>query len=227
MQRQSTLYVFLDEGGDLNFSSTGSKFFTLTCVSLCRPFLLHTKLDTYKYDLIEFWKEPRIDLEYFHCADDNRFVRERVFSLLAEELPRKSVDAVVIEKSKTGPSLRAEEKFYPKMLGYLLRYALEQCPSDVAEVVVITDAIPINRKRRAIEKSIKQTLKSMLPKKTPYRIMHHASRAHYGLQLADYLNWSILRKWEKGEDETYKKISHLVRSEFEIFRTGVRHYYDK
>ena len=221
----STLYIFLDEGGNFDFSLTGSTYFTLTSVSMLRPFSLHTRLDTYKYDLIEHLIKPRIEMEYFHCADDNTFVRGKVFDLLAAELAPKSVDAVVVEKRKTGPALQPPEKFYPKMLGYLLRYVLENASDDLDELVIITDRIPVNRKRRAVEKALKTVLSDMLPKTTPYRIMHHSSRSHYGLQIADYLNWAILRKWERSDNLAYDKIKSLVRSEFDIFRKGTRHYY--
>ena len=152
----STLYIFLDEGGNFDFSETGSDYFTLTSVSMKRPFLLHTKLDTYKYDLIEHRIKPRIEMEYFHCADDNRFVRDKMFKLLADELPAGSVDAVIVEKRKTGPALQAVEQFYPKMLGYLLRYVLEKTPEGISELVIITDSIPVNKKRRAVEKALKR-----------------------------------------------------------------------
>jgi hypothetical protein len=220
-----TLYIFLDEGGNLDFSKKGSKYFTITAVSLYRPFSLHTDLDTYKYDLIEHRISPRIDLEYFHCADDNRHVRAKVFGMLASSIPKATVDTVVVEKSKTGPALRAEADFYPRMLGYLLKYATKMAPYVVGEVVVITDTLPVSRKRKAVEKGVKTTLKSMLPSSTPYRIMHHASRSHYGLQVADYFNWAIFRKWESGDKSAYAKISPQIRSEFEIFRTGTRYYY--
>lgn len=182
-------------------------------------------LDTYKYDLIEYRKPPRIDIEAFHCAYDNRYVKSKIFELFAHNLPENCVDAVIVEKSKTGPALQAPEQFYPKMLGYLLRYAMENCPTGIGELVVITDSIPVQKKRKAIEKTLKTLLKEMLPTTTPYRIMHHNSKAHYGLQIADYLNWAIFRKWESGDDTHYKTIEHLVRSEFDIFRSGVRHYY--
>ncbi|WP_438990693.1 DUF3800 domain-containing protein [Lentibacter sp.] len=220
-----TLYIFLDEGGNFDFSPTGSKYFTLTCVSLYRPFTLHTVLDTYKYDLIEHRLDPRIEMEYFHCADDNKFVRGKVFSMLASSVPHDSVDSVVIEKRKTGPALQPPEKFYPKMLSYLLKYAVEKAPHGVGEVVVITDRIPVAKKRNAIEKAVKILLVSMLPAGTPYRVMHHSSRAHYGLQIADYFNWAIYRKWEQGDDRSHKTIAHQIRSEFDIFMKGSRHYY--
>ena len=91
--------------------------------------------------------------------------------------------------------------------------------------MVITDSIPVNRKRKAIEKALKQVLKEMLPTTAPYRIMHHASKAHHGLQIADYLNWAIYRKWEHGDPESFDTISKLVRSEYDIFQTGTRYYY--
>lgn len=164
-------------------------------------------------------------MEYFHCADDNRHVRSKVFSMLASSVPHNSVDSVIVEKSKTGPALRPEVTFYPKMLGYLLRYAIENAPLSVGEVVVITDTIPVARKRGAVEKAIKTTLKAMLPATTPYRVMHHASRAHYGLQVADYFNWAIYRKWEHGDATAHSAIASQIRSEFDIFRKGVRRYY--
>ena len=190
-----------------------------------RPFTLHTDLDTYKYDLIEHLVRPRIEMEYFHCADDNAHVRKKVFGLICDGLPAGSVDAVVVEKRKTGPALQAPEKFYPRMLGYLLRYILKRTPDSIDELVIITDSIPVNRKRRAIEKALKLVLAEMLPRETPYTIMHHSSRSHYGLQIADYVNWAILRKWERGDAEFYNKINELIRSEFNIFRTGKRIYY--
>lgn len=220
-----TLYIFLDEGGNFDFSSTGSKYFSLTCISLYRPFTLHTDLDTYKYDLIEHRRIPRIEMEYFHCADDNKHVKGKIFSMLASSIPHASVDSVIIQKRKTGPALQPPEKFYPKMLGYLLKYAVERASRGVGEVVVITDRIPVAKKRNAIEKAVKTLLASELPAGTPYRVMHHSSRAHYGLQIADYFNWAIYRKWEHGDDSYCQSIKPQIRSEFEIFRRGTRYYY--
>lgn len=220
-----SLYIFLDEGGNFDFSDSGTSYFTITCVSLYRPFKLHTALDTYKYNLIEHRIKPRIDLEFFHCAEDNRYIRQNVFAMLAREVPEDSVDAVVIEKRKTGPALQAPEKFYPKMLGYLLRFAIEKATLGVGEVVVITDSLPVARKRRALEKAIKLTLAEMLPDSTPYRVMHHSSRAHYGLQVADYFNWAIFRKWEHGDPKALRLVEAQIRSQFDIFRKGKRLYY--
>ena len=161
--------------------------------------------------------------ERFHCAEDNAHVRNRVFELISGRLAGVDIDGLVVEKRKTGPALTAESRFYPKMLGYLLKYVLAR-PSHVKaqEIIIITDTIPVRRRRHAVEKAIKLTLGQMLPKGSRYRILHHNSRSHYGLQVADYCCWAVFRKHERGDSSYFDRIRPAVRSEFDIFQTGTR-----
>jgi len=153
-------------------------------------------------------------------------VRRKVFELIAGHLGSLRIDCLVVEKPKTGPALREDKRFYPEMLGHLLKWVISrELKGGVDEVVVITDTIPIQKKRQAIEKAIKGALAKMLPVGMRYRILHHASRSHYGLQVADYCNWAVFRKWQKGDVEFYDMLKPAVKSEFEIFRTGTRLYY--
>jgi len=215
-------YLFLDEGGNFDFSPTGTRYFVLTSVATRRPFPAHWPLDDFKHDCLEFG----LDTEYFHCTDDNPRVRRRVFDLIAANLDSLRIDCLVVEKPKAGPALREDKRFYPEMLGHLLKYVIpRELGNSVDEVIVITDTIPIQKKRQAVEKAIKGALASMLPAGMRYRILHHASRSHYGLQVADYCNWAVFRKWQKDDMEFYERIKSAVRSEFDIFRTGTRYYY--
>lgn len=215
-------YLFLDEGGNFDFSPTGTRYSILSSVAMRRPFPTLGPLDDFKHDCLEYG----LDTEYFHCADDNIHVRRKVFELIARHLDSLRIDSLIVEKAKTGPALRADEAFYPKMLGYLLRYVIKlEVVNGVEELIVITDTIPVQKKRRAVEKAIKTALAAMLPAGMRYRILHHASRSHYGLQVADYCNWAVFRKWQKGDTEFYDQIRPAIRSEFDIFRTGVTHYY--
>ena len=85
------------------------------------------------------------------------------------------------------------------------------------EVIVITDKLPVNRKRQAVEKGTRLALAEMLPQGMRYRILHHASRSHYGLQVADYCCWAVFRKWNRNKTHYYDLIKQAVRSEFDIF----------
>ena len=80
--------------------------------------------------------------------------------------------------------------------------------------MVITDTIPVNRRRRAVEKAVQTTLGGMLPPRARYRILHHQSRSHYGLQVADYCCWAVFRKWERGDSASLDRIGSALRNEF-------------
>jgi hypothetical protein len=108
-----------------------------------------------------------------------------------------------------------------------LRYIIEDInPEKYNEVLVITDSLPASRrKKKAIEKGIKSTLKLMLPAEVRYRVLHHSSKSSIGLQLSDYCNWAVYRKWAKNDRRSYDLISAAIRSEFDVFKTGDIYYY--
>ena len=216
------LYLFLDEAGNLDFSPSGTRYFILSSVTKERPFNAYKELTELKYDLVE----GGMNIEYFHAAEDNQSTRNQVFEIIKRNLSGIRVDSLIVEKRKTGPALRAEEQFYPKMLGYLLRHIVERHDiSQYAEIVVFTDRIPVQRKRQAVEKAVKQTLAEMLPANVRHRVLHHDSKSNFDLQIADYCNWAVYRKWNLEDERSFNLIRPVVQSEFDIFRTGTTLYY--
>ena len=216
------IYIFLDEAGNLDFSPSGTRYFSLTSITKERPFEAYKDLTELKYDLVELGT----DIEYFHASEDSQAVRNRVFQIIQNRLQGVRIDSLIVEKRKTGPALQALEKFYPRMLGYLLKYVIDGYSLvGVKQVVVFTDRIPIARKRNAVEKAIKITLAHMLPANVRYRLLHHDSKSNLDLQVADYCNWAIYRKWDRQDKRSYQLIQSAIRSEFDIFRTGQKYYY--
>ena len=216
------VYIFLDESGNLDFSTRGTRYFVLTSVSMKRPFEISGALDAYKYDCLEYGLEQ----ERFHCTNDNAHVRNKVFDLISGHLDDTVIDSLLVEKRKTGPALTTERRFYAEMLGYLLKYVLaRRSHAEADEIIIITDTIPLQRRRQAIEKSIKLTLAKMLSTGPNYRVLHHDSRSHYGLQVADYCCWAVFRKHERGDSTYFNLIRSAVRSNFDIFRNGTTYYY--
>ena len=222
-EKRQVAYLFLDEGGNFDFSARGSRFFTMTSVLKFRPFETSARLAALRYDLIE----TGLNIEYFHASEDRQAVRDKVFDILCTDLERLEVDSIIVEKPKTGPALQNPNQFYPRMLGFLLSYVLRRVSfKDVAEVIVITDRLPIQKKRKAVEKAIKHTLKEMLPVDVQYRLLHHSSKSSSGLQIADYFNWAIFRAWERGDRRSLERIESVVKSQFEIFGSGTTYYYE-
>ena len=66
---------------------------------------------------------------------------------------------VVVEKGEVPLNMREEKNFYPSMLGYILDKVFHSSfEKGSSEIIVITDSIPVRKKRHIIEKSIKQPL---------------------------------------------------------------------
>jgi len=170
---------------------------------------LYQALDKERYDLIEYG----LNLEHFHCCEDNKYVKNKTFDILKNNLNFKHrIDTIIWEKNEY---YKDKSKFYAKILGQLLSYIFSDFkPEEIREVVVITDNIPIQGKKEGFKKAIKQELTLHLSKYgIKYRVLHHASKSHFGLQIADYFNWAIFRKWERGDEEYYNKIKELINTE--------------
>jgi hypothetical protein len=216
------LYIFLDEGGNFDFSLKGTKYFTLTALTTRRPFLWESDLINTKYDLLE----QGLNIEYFHATEDKQPTRQQVFASIMPHLTQLRLDALIIEKRKARPQLQVEEVFYPRMLAYLLRFILKQVVvADNQSVVIMTDVIPINKKREAVEKATKETFHAMFPTRVAYQIVHHASKSSATLQVVDYCNWAIYRKWANEDKRSYALIANAIKSEYDIFQAGTTYYY--
>jgi hypothetical protein len=207
------VYLFFDESGNLDFSGTGTKFFGFGCLTTRNPASLLHPLAALRYDLLE----QGVDLEYFHAAEDRQVVRNMVFAILAE-VGGFDFDAVLIEKSKTPPAFHDPPQFYPRFARDLLTRVFERFKGD-EKIILVTDRLPMKKKREAVEKALKSFLRNDLGSR-PFTIVHHSSAAHLCLQAADYCMWAIYRKWSLGDDRSYGLIRPFVKSEVDILRTS-------
>ena len=215
--KQRFLYLFLDEAGNLDFSKNGTKYFVLGGITKERPFHAYKELTELKYDLVE----RGMGLEYFHAAEDNQSTRNQVFDIIEKNLAGVAVDSIIVEKQKVDAALCDEERFYPKVLGTLLREILRHYPlAEFAEVIVFTDNLPVQRKRAAVEKGVKMTLAAMLPATVRYRVLHHASKSNMDLQIADYCTWAIYRKWNRQDARSFQRVQAAVRREWDVLQAG-------
>jgi hypothetical protein len=210
--KRQPLYLFLDEGGNLDFSSRGTKHFILTSITKPRAIKLHAPLTEFKYDLLE----RGINIEYFHASEDNKTVRDRVFEIIKSNLKGWRVDSVIVDKQTVEIAWRKETRFYPRLLALLIRRVLQDFDlSQFSRVIIITDQIPLTHRRQAVAKSIKITLKDLLPPDIHYGVFHHDSKSNFDLQIVDYCSWAIYRKWERRDGHFYQMIQPTIESESE------------
>lgn len=214
----NVLYIFADEAGNLDFSDKGTRFFILTALSKIRPFLVFEKLTNLKYDL---W-EKDVNFEYFHATEDTQLTRDEVFKILSKHCRKFTINSIVVEKRKTHPYLQDDARFFQKTFEILLNYILSRNTDAYKKIIIVTDNIPIRKNRRNIEKAIKQFISSW---SVEYKILHYSSKSDINLQIVDYFNWAIFRKWERNDLRSYNLIKKVVKSEFDVFRMGQQYFY--
>lgn len=221
---EKVLYIFLDEAGNFDFSAKGTAYFTFTAMSMFRPFHAIAELFALKYDL---W-ESGLEIDCFHAAEDRQPVRDRVFGIIDRLVSPFRVDCQIVEKRKTNPALQEDHgRFYQTILDILLRFVLKEAQKlKIDRTIVVADRIPVEKQRKEIEKAVKLTLSKWSRESgIPYSMMFHTSKSDVNLQITDYLNWAVFRKWERQDKRSYDLIGNVFRTEFETFGIGEKKYY--
>jgi len=224
------LFIFVDESGNFDFTSSGTKYFILTAVSTVLP---HNrgKLEEIKY---EFLKNG-IEIEYFHATEDKQIVRNNVFEFI-ETLQDIEIDSIVIQKNKANPVLYEEmigsktkhkgDILYEKVLRTLLTYIFRRHAENnkIKRAIVILSSIFTKDRRNLIIKTTKKYFKQNI--QIPSYIYFHDCKSDKNSQIADYCCWAVHKKWTYRELRPYKTIQDKIKSEFDMFERGNNLYYD-
>jgi hypothetical protein len=185
-------YLYIDEAGNFDFGPNGTAWIILTCVRIPWDNQRIARLAQLRHDLMH----EGVILEYFHASEDNQRVRQRFFATISEMLPPGAIKARAVRKSEVAEDLRRPEKFYPAFVGPLVQLHIQH---DQLPVFVFSDSLPVNKKRHGLEKAVAAELAGHSPNGRSYSFMHHASKANFDLQVADYCCWAIWRSLTKGD----------------------------
>lgn len=223
-----TLYLFIDESGNFDFSLSGTKFFILTVLSTRNPFEIGAPLLRLRYDLLPNYAcgSGIEEQGYFHASENTQEVRNNVFSIISTIEHPMRVDSVIAQKNKANPKFYKQPLEFYKVLGEsLLKYAFNRAEwQDYDHVVVVFSSL-FDKKKRGI---LKQTFKSLIKQhaKVTFALYFHDSKFDLCNQVADYFGWAIYRKWESADVRSYMIVENLVKSEFSIFAQGETQYYE-
>lgn len=223
----NTLYIFIDESGNFDFSPNGTKFFVLTVLTTPNPFEITSPLLSLHYDLLPNYAGGRTMEEqgYFHASEDTQEVRDKVFSAISrlkEQVIR--VDSIIAQKNKAVPYFHKHpERFYAMLGRASLKYTLKRVQHRSYKHFVVVFSSLFDKKKRG---DLKQASKSFLKKKGLISLYFHDSKTDLCTQAADYFSWAIYRKWESSDTRSYLNVQHLIKSEFPIFEKSDSQYYE-
>lgn len=222
-----TLYLFIDESGNFDFSPGGTKHFILTALSTTDPYSIGAPLLGLRYELLPNYSGGRALGEngYFHASEDDQSVRDTVFSTIMKNGKDMRVDAVIAQKNKANPAFHKQQiELYQKMGEILLKYILKRASwGNYNHIVLVFSSLFDKKKRGILKQTFKALIKSMSSK--TYSLYFHDSKFDFCNQAVDYFGWAIYRKWESLDNRSYVLINKLVKSEFAIFSRGTTIYY--
>ena len=228
-----TVYIFVDEAGDMNFSASGSKYYMFNFLIKRRPFNLHEYIANYRYSLLERNLDPltgqRLNIEYFHASEDNKYIREEIFKIIAT-FDKESVKSYsyILEKPKVDPAKRKEiDRFYIDNLNLAIHQLLDKLKIN-KNFIIITDRLPVQKNKSKQISALKKGIKAYIKDHglaIRYDIFHHSSASSVNLQIIDYISWAIFRKYERDQDTDYNKIEkYLIAVDVMTENRDINHY---
>lgn len=187
----NVLYLYFDESGNLDFRSSGTPFFIMTCAVTRRPFTMGYVLGELKYDLME----AGLDVAKFHACEDGKQVRQMIYMMLSQTADEYNVYSIYVDKRLVPDEFRSADAIYSKVFELIFDevYERESRP-DLKRVIAITDRLPKDAVKRRVTKPLKRYMKQKFQNKgVPYQLMHHDSASDMNLQVADYFCWAAQR----------------------------------
>lgn len=203
------LYLYLDEYGNFDFSEKGTDHFIMTCVAAKRPFSASHALLDLRYDLLE----SGLCIERFHACEDKDKVRSDVYERISSNRKGLKTYVVCLDKAHIPESAKNAKDVYALSFAMIMdEVKRRECTGRTKLAVVVTDRLPKEAERRAVEKPIKEYMKRHFQNEgIPYSLMHHASSCDPNLQIADYMCWAAQRRIVRGKDWPYSKVKESIR----------------
>ena len=92
------------------------------------------------------------------------------------------------------------------------------------EVLLVAATVGTRQKAASFKHAIEDVVSQVAPD-TVMKSAHWPAYTDICLQIADYCSWAIQRKWESGDDRSYRLIRSKISSEYDLFGRGNTYYY--
>lgn len=214
----NTLFVFVDESGNLDFSPSGTKFYVLAAIATVNPILSATTLQELKYTHLE----RNEDIEMFHASEDRQYIRNEVLDAIKGMQGTITAHYIFAQKNKANPSIQKAPVFYAKLGAALMKFIISYKSNEYSKVIIIFDKCLRAKEQKAFLKEVKPQLKALAK---PYQIYFHRVLTDFNGQIADYCAWSKYVSLERGEMRPITSLKNIQDSSFDLFARGTKEYY--
>jgi hypothetical protein len=209
-----TLFIFIDESGNFDFSPNGTKNFVMAAVVTSVPTQTGTTLMNLKYQLLKSGE----NIQYFHATEDKQVIRNEVFAEIAKA-GNLNAHVVYGNKRYVADSLKTETNLHALYARALISYCIQKySKKETGNIVVVLDQALTTKQQKTFHANVKPRLKEL---GIPFSLIFQSIKFDYIGQLADYIAWSKFVELEREEKRPWESLqSGNSISDFDIFQNN-------
>lgn len=197
-------YIFLDESGELGFSSKSSKFFTVTLLicGIHEERELQRIIKKIRQRILKKKLKQSPELKWNNSSKE---IKQKVFQKLAKV--NFEVFTIILDKSKVYDYLKEKKH---KLYNYLCNLIIAECSVD-GKFELIVDK---SKNKRSLKDDFDNYIKSKLTNKFHnLSIKHEDSKSNGALQILDFISGAIFNKYEFQTLVYYDKVKDKITTE--------------
>ena len=205
------LYIFLDESGDLGFSTRSSRWFVITVVLTSN----HRRIEKCVKRVHKGLKKKYKRVKELHAYHSDAITKRRILRLLSE-VDDLQIFCIVLNKRKVYIDLRRQKNY---LYNYTANILLDRIYN--RKIVKNDNKVLIYIDQRETNKFLKKNFEDYLSNNliqrgnSNFEIKIKASHTEKCLQAVDFISWAIFRKYERGDYEYYNIIgSKIIKENF-------------
>ena len=199
---RDSIYLFIDESGDLLPYELGSSNLVLAAFATTSPNLISSKINELRYQLLS----SGVGISNFHAADDSRVIRSEFLRNLID-LPDCMGISIGVQKAMefTITDIKA---LYTKMLLALVKEIVKTSELNVTLIILID--LTLDRTSRS---EAKRVLKNLCRNFGIKNYIYFQSMKSDGCgQIADYLAWSHFQSLERENPNYLLEMKRLINA---------------
>lgn len=213
-----TLFVFMDESGNFDFSAKGSNHLVLSAVYTDDPCTSARAMQELKYDL---FAQGSSDLE-FHATDNTYATRQAVYRTIQGLAGKIQVHTIWLDKHYAHPKLQNDVAMFSMFGTAMGRWIMSVPGNDYDQVVLVFDSVLTGKNRGAFTAKVVPELKKL---GVSYRLLFHPVKSDLNGQIADYYSWAMFRKLESNDPRPCEQLAGPHWDDFNLFNQGTTLYY--
>jgi hypothetical protein len=208
-------YVFADEAGNFDFSGArgASRYFILTSITVA-DCSVGDQLLALRRNL--GWRGLLLDRPP-HAVYDPPHTRSEILAVIAAQpADRLRIDATILDKAHTPPHLRSDTALYSEAWRLHFQYLARKVLHRRHRLFVASASLGTKKKRRIFHQNLTDVIRKHSPTST-HVVAFWPAESDPCIQIADYANWAVQRRWEQGDPSAHRQIAHLIRSEYDAW----------